>query len=1178
MTRPVRTTATERRRVVDLSRRTQNSAQRATAHSRSFPPQKLVASSNLSFGKRSPRGVNCLEAAPGFDLMPPYRSSIPAILIALSCAQSFALNALVQTTTRAASGEPVAVVQQIVDLDSRLAVPGAIKLPGAVSYHPTRYTSSGTLGVVTVGPVAGGRPNAPKARTVLATFHVSPLYSISNDLLSRPRGWKIVSAIPIEHANSVDETLVLLEHSEEPGEGGRLTVLRGDLATGSFPHEQTASWDLEGLPVDACLLPDGATLAVLCKDPESAKAFLHVRNVLTGQSIHNRLELSVADGQFGSSPIAIALSPGGSRVIVLTAGYRIHEAPAQLASWLNILDPMTFAEPTPPLSLPGTAVLSDDPLQPGHDDSLWIATRSAGAGFAYATKIRLDGAVPAKTIHIPLSGVDRTFKIAVAPNTSAVAVATDERLEIWPDGRPGGSVKTFKAPIGALLWSSRGIFVGEGGRVHSLNPGNLITRNTVQLQTGHVTEILPLAGDIRDDPDGDGLGRDSERAIRTSPRSPDTDGDGIPDGVDPEPRIPSPRLDLPATVTLRGEAAGVEVLTFSLGEEHTVPLDVHLDDDYKSPWLDIRSEFLSFEGPRLTLAVDPARYPAVQDEWLSATITVRLPGTHADVQAAGSPARMVIDVAPPRGRVRRVLWVWSEREDARALRAPGSAQRFSKLAEMLAGPPYHYSHQNIWGPLEEPVEPYDAVFLTMDAALDGALTRQVILDYVAHGGALLFVAGFTDKRVSLGIERWLEPAGITLAAGTELQGSFQRANGHEVARNWDNFLVRKACAIHADRNVTIAVPNREDGDGAILALRNFGFGRIAVLASGTPLENAVIHEPKHTRFAHDLFRWLLSTRYAIQDQDADNLPDYVEDANANGIVDAGETSFLDPDSDDDGIPDGAEDLNGNGKVDPGETNPRNPDSDNDGIVDGADVFPLPTPGLPQIAALAPQTGPAEGGTVVEVIGQNFRPNSSVWFGDQRSERVRGVGPNTLIVIAPPAKAGEADTPVTVRVVDAAGEQEANLPLGFRYTPRSRLRLGLDLLRVAQRQYETYTGAMSVVLDAANLKVGQVKFNMYIAPVGAIDGMRVVTSPQLRAAKRTLIMMRSSPSALMISISPGMPLSGRVSLGTLQWTTSQGLNQTKVQFTIVNPIVTAHLGGSIYVDARDLSVSLPRPDP
>ncbi len=1109
--------------------------------------------------------------------MPGFRSSISAILIALSCTQSHALNALVQTTTHAASGEPVGVVQQIVDLDSRLAIPGAVKLPGAVTYHPTRYTSSGALGMVTVGPVAGGRPNAPNARTVLTTFHVSPLYAISNDLLSWPRGWKIVSAIRVKNSSSTGETIVLLEHSEYPGGGGRLSVLRGDLATGSFPAEQTVSWGLKGLPVDASLLPDGATLAVLCEHRDSAKAFLHVRNVLTGELVHDALELRTGEQQFGSTPIAITLSPGKSRLIVLTAGYRIQESSAQLASWLNFLDPLTLAESTPPLSLPGTATRAEDPLQPGNQDTLWIATRSAGAGFAYATKLRLGAAAPEMAVHVPLSGVDRAFKIAVAPNGSAVAVAADERLEVWPGGTPGGPARTFSAPIGALVWSPQGIFIGEGGRVHSLNPRTLITRNTVQLQTGHVTEILPLPGDGGQDWDGDGLTRDAERALRTSPNSPDTDGDGIPDGVDPEPRVPSPRLELPDTVSLRGEAAGVEVLTFSFGDEHSVPVEVRLEDE-KTRWLDIRSDFLSFEGPRLTLAVDPARYPAAEDEWLSAVITVRLPGTRADVQAAGSPARMTVDVAPPRGRVRRVLWVWSEREDVHSLRSPTSAQRFSKLAEMLAGPPFHYSHQDVWGPFEEPVEPYDAVFLTMEAALEGALTRQVILDYVAHGGALLFIAGHGDGRTYEGIERWLEPAGITLAADTEVQGSFQSANDHEVARNWDDFSVRDACSIRADRNVTIAVPNPDVSDGAILALRAFGFGRIAVLASGTPLENAAIYEPKHARFAHDLFRWLLSGRDAIQDQDADGLPDYVEDANGNGRVDAGETNLLDADSDDDGIPDGAEDLNGNGSVDQGETNPRNSDSDNDGIVDGADAFPLPAPGMPQIATLDPQSGPAEGGTVVELTGRNFVPNSSVWFGEQRSERVRRVGPNNLIAVAPAATTAEADSQVTVRVVDASGEREASLPLGFRYTPKSRVGLGLDLLRVAQRQYETYTGAMSVVLNAADLKVGNVDFNIFISPVGAIDGMRVVTSPQLRAAQRTLIMKRASPSALLISVSPGMPLSGRVSLGTLQWTTSQGLAQSRIQFFIGNPIVRAHLGGTIYVDARALSVDLPRPTP
>ena len=137
----------------------------------------------LSFGKQPPHGVNWLKPIRWCEVMPGFRSSIPAILMVLSCTHSYALNALVQTTVRAASGEPVGVVQQIVDLDSRLAIPGAVRLPGAVAYHPTRYNSSGALGMVTVGPVAGGRPNTLNARTVLATFKVCTLYEISNELL-----------------------------------------------------------------------------------------------------------------------------------------------------------------------------------------------------------------------------------------------------------------------------------------------------------------------------------------------------------------------------------------------------------------------------------------------------------------------------------------------------------------------------------------------------------------------------------------------------------------------------------------------------------------------------------------------------------------------------------------------------------------------------------------------------------------------------------------------------------------------------------------------------------------------------------------------------------------------------------------------------------------------------------
>ena len=73
------------------------------------------------------------------------------------------------------------------------------------------------------------------------------------------------------------------------------------------------------------------------------------------------------------------------------------------------------------------------------------------------------------------------------------------------------------------------------------------------------------------------------------------------------------------------------------------------------------------------------------------------------------------------------------------------------------------------------------------------------------------------------------------------------------------------------------------------------------------------------------------------DDDNDGIVDSIEDANANGIVDAGETNPLNGDSDNDGLLDGEEDKNANGVVDAFETDPLNPDSDGDGLNDGYEV-------------------------------------------------------------------------------------------------------------------------------------------------------------------------------------------------------------------------------------------------
>ncbi len=72
------------------------------------------------------------------------------------------------------------------------------------------------------------------------------------------------------------------------------------------------------------------------------------------------------------------------------------------------------------------------------------------------------------------------------------------------------------------------------------------------------------------------------------------------------------------------------------------------------------------------------------------------------------------------------------------------------------------------------------------------------------------------------------------------------------------------------------------------------------------------------------------------DSDDDGIPDGIEDGNRDGVVDPDETNPALPDSDMDGVPDGLEDTNHNGVLEGGETDPRVPDTDGDGIADGVE--------------------------------------------------------------------------------------------------------------------------------------------------------------------------------------------------------------------------------------------------
>ena len=108
------------------------------------------------------------------------------------------------------------------------------------------------------------------------------------------------------------------------------------------------------------------------------------------------------------------------------------------------------------------------------------------------------------------------------------------------------------------------------------------------------------------------------------------------------------------------------------------------------------------------------------------------------------------------------------------------------------------------------------------------------------------------------------------------------------------------------------------------------------------------------------FSGIYGYAFACDDSDLDGILDEVEDANHNGIVDAGETDPFNADSDGDNIEDGVEDTNQNGQLDPGESDPTDqcdpyltfptcdfdgdglsnitdPDDDNDGVADEDDI-------------------------------------------------------------------------------------------------------------------------------------------------------------------------------------------------------------------------------------------------
>ncbi len=126
--------------------------------------------------------------------------------------------------------------------------------------------------------------------------------------------------------------------------------------------------------------------------------------------------------------------------------------------------------------------------------------------------------------------------------------------------------------------------------------------------------------------------------------------------------------------------------------------------------------------------------------------------------------------------------------------------------------------------------------------------------------------------------------------------------------------------------------------------------------------------------------------YVPLDRDNDGIPDIIEDANSNGVVDLGETDPQDPDSDNDGFDDGQEDSNFNGIVDVGESDPTNIDS-----IVGSTSLVLRT-GYNQVSFPAETMSYNDLTTLMEALGGNAIIEKMLVF-DQTSQQYLEAGYN-----------------------------------------------------------------------------------------------------------------------------------------------------------------------------------------
>ncbi len=996
-------------------------------------------------------------------------------------------------------------------------LPGVQSLEGVELAAPLLFTPDyrGVLACT----ARTGTPSLPTVKNVSTTcslFAVTPFDRMLNARHVSEALWREWPAGFLNGGEKTGPRLVLLGVRTPPG-----GALRGKVELWPWPQEKDGAfsrpalrWEVEGKPVGAACLEDGGRVAVLYAKGEREVPALMIGNAGTGRIQQEDALAAGVEIAPEAHPVGLALSGDGAWLFVLVTGFSLKTPEGESVSWLHVFDTAHFQSLGRPLEIPGAGASSETALYPAGDARVWTATRMRGTGFAQATCVEVENKKSVRLAEYPLAGVSQQFHLAIAPEGRDVAVALDNRLELWPEGARGDMVVKFEDPIRVVRWTAEGLFVGEGNRLHAMDALQGTFLYSVMLQSGWVADVAAVPARVLppEDADSDGLSDADELRLGTSPYSPDSDADGLPDGSDPQPLTPTPWVETRPFVEFREEAAGRELQTLRIQVHNgeSVPWQLSFDER-TMPWLRIYP-FAGQGSGYVYMAVDPARYARAQ----APGGELRLELNPGPERAAWNTAVIQTSVIPGRPAPETILWIWPGDRKA-ALRDPSDPHKLGALADLLAGPPYYFAHREAASPYHESLDPYSVVVLSAEAAAQGALTRQAVLDYVAQGGSLLFLGHYLERETSRGLAQWLSPLAIHIYTHVRVDGRFEVAGDKRLVRYWRDFLITDGCAIGAEKGYALergGVP----GVGAVFVAREYGLGRIALLAAPTPLESDALAREEERAFAGKLFSWLAGARREYSDSDEDGLPDGTEDANDNGTADPGETDYQNPDTDADGLPDGVEDANRNGSVDDGETDPRNPDSDGDGVLDGADSKPCPIFGSPVLFSVTPNV-PAEGGRLLVITGANFTADSEFWFGERKASWSRTLGGEQAWAIVPDSGDDEGGI-VPVKVKCGGGTLEGSLPGGYQYLPRSRVRFTFGSIEAVHRADRACTGEVALRYEAPNgISLGRVALLLHDRPQQGFSWKEARPGMTASVSKRA-VTGKVTPDGFLVNLESG----------------------------------------------------------